>query len=177
MKNLIFVGLILFSFNSFALNNFLFPGDTIFKKGNGYIVRVTKPGTVNIAVHAMVNGQRRLLGTMPFRVKRVPDPIAKVGGVNSGKISQTELRAQSRIDAVIENFDFEFNYKVSKFVVSTTYKGFEISEECRGNNFNDKVKDILKKAQRGNKVYFDNIKAIGSDGSTRNIGSVILKVI
>lgn len=177
MKNLLFMGFVLISLNSFAFVTISNPGDSIFKQGNGYIVRVTKPGTVNVVVYAMINGKKRMMGTMPFRVKRVPDPIAKVGGFNSGSIPKTTLLAQTKIDAVMENFEFNAKFRITRFTVSTNYNDFDISTTCNGNNFNDEVMKILKKAKRGSRVYFEDIRAIGPDGSTRNLGSVVLKVI
>ena len=68
-----------------------------FKKvGNNYIVK-PKPGFAGgkstISVSAEINGESKRLGSMDYRIKRVPNPFASVGGKQDGKIRKNTLLA------------------------------------------------------------------------------------
>lgn len=59
-------------------------GGTLTKnpKGTGadYIVKVTQQGEATISIIADMDGKKINMGAMKFRVKRVPDPVAKIAG-------------------------------------------------------------------------------------------------
>ncbi len=152
-------------------------GGSIRRSGKGYIVRVTTP-TKNCKVNVAgeINGNRRSLGGMNFRVKRVPDPVAKVAGKKGGPIAKTTLAAQTSVVADLENFDFDIKFRVVKFTVSANIGGFEQSAICSGSRFSPKAKGIIKKVKRGKKVYIEDIKAKGPDGTVRNLGSIAFKL-
>ena len=65
------------------------------KESDGhYIVRPKNAGkNSEITVYAQMNGQKRKLQTQVFRVKDVPDPVAKVADMRGGAIARNRLRA------------------------------------------------------------------------------------
>lgn len=151
---------------------------TLTPQGGGkYVVRVS-PGTksTRINVNADINGALKPMGSFDFRVRMVPDPVAYIANVKGGYISKENLIAAGAIIPQMENFEFNLFFKVTEFSLSTAISGDIITEKTVGNLLNDKMKRILKSLRRGQKVYIEDIKAKGPDGSTRNLASINLTI-
>lgn len=113
------------------------------------------------------------MGAQTFRVKTVPNPIAKVGGVTGGPMQKSTLMAQPGITPVMENFEFELFFKITKFTFSMYGKGKDpIDLSSSSNQITPQMKDAMARGKAGDKVYFENIYATGPDGSTRKLAPV-----
>ena len=144
------------------------------KSGADWIVNVKSPGEVTVNCSANIDGQTRSLGHKKFRVKRVPDPMASVGtGENKrgGIIAKNSLINQV-VRAEMENFDFDLKFIVTGFSVSATVKGFTKTEESRSGQFTAAQKQLISGVPSGGKVYIEDVKAKGPDGSTRNLNTI-----
>lgn len=150
---------------------------SISKSSNGgYIVRVTKAGKAVVSVVADINGKKQSMGSVEFRVKTVPDPVAQVLGMNGGDIDKARLQAAPTVDAKMKDFDFDLSFKVTSFSVSAQVGQYFLSEQVKGNRISQQVKqNIFSKVSKGSKVYFEDIKAVGPDGRPRNLG--VLKFV
>lgn len=147
------------------------------QKSNGYFVYPDKIGiNANVTVSAMIDGTLKQIGTTPFRVKRVPDPIATVANKNAGLITRNELVAEQGVYAEIPDFDFEMKFTVTSFVVSTSKGGFVVDKSATGNRFNQEQIDLMKGLNPGSRLYIDNIVAKGEDGTTRNLSTISFKI-
>jgi hypothetical protein len=114
-----------------------------------------------------------------FRVKKIPDPVAKIGGkIVSGPmlLSKNELAAFGGIIAEVPGFDFEARFKVISFTVGATVKGKFQDVKCTGPNLSGEAKSIISGLTSGSKLFLDEIKATGPDGTTRNIPPVSIKI-
>ncbi|SMO38407.1 type IX secretion system motor protein PorM/GldM [Solitalea koreensis] len=139
--------------------------------GNGkYIARVSTPGTVNINISAEVNGKMMNMGSQSYRVKFIPDPIAKFGGVASGKLSAGSARVQPGLQAVLENFDFDARFTV------VSYNGYVIKKRQdaivasnTGASLSGSLKDAVSSVVAGDKIIFDEIKVSDPSGKIRFI--------
>jgi gliding motility-associated protein GldM len=156
-------------------------GGMMQKSGKGYAVMVKKPGeTATITVSADIGGSVKTLGSFKYRVKSVPDPVAKIGkGKNArgGDISKNELVALGRVYADLENFDFDLEFKVTEFMVSTVKGGYVVEEkQTRGGNFTSQQKELIGGLRPGSKIYFEEIKAKGPDGTLRSLGNIGFKL-
>ena len=110
----------------------------------GYIVRPDKIGVKSIiSVSAMIDGASKQMGSMEFRVKRVPDPVASVAGKIEGVITKNELLAQQGVLAKIPDFDFAMNFTVTSFVVSTIKAGYVIDKITKSNKFSQEKTDLM----------------------------------
>jgi gliding motility-associated protein GldM len=164
------------------LNVSITGGGNITRAGaaGSYIAQVKSPGTVNINVTANVDGQTKNLGSREFRVKRVPDPVAVVGtdkaNKRGGTISKAILAAQVGVKAELENFDFKMDFTVVSFNVSASIKGFNQDAKSNSATFTAQQKQIIQQVPSGNKVYIEDIKAKGPDGSIRDLGSICFKL-
>lgn len=144
--------------------------------GGGYIVRVSRAGKCSISVVADINGKKQNMGSVEFRIKTVPDPVAQVLGMSGGDIDKARLQAAQTVDAKMKDFDFDLSFKVTSFTVSAQVGAYFLSETVKSNRINPQVKqNIFSKVSKGSKVYFEDIKAVGPDGKPRNLG--VLKFV
>ncbi len=145
--------------------------------GSSYAVKVKRPGKVNINVSAeMSDGTTKSMGRKEFRVKYVPDPVAKVAGMKGGTIRKNVLLAQRVVSADLENFDFDLKFTISSFSVSTTIRGYEEEEKSRSAAFTAKQKALIKKVSPGKKVYIEDIRARGPGGTSRKLPTISFRV-
>lgn len=144
-------------------------------KGKGSYVAFIKggPPEATISVTAEISGKKQSIGSVKYRVKRVPDPVARVAGRGDGPISKAVLGAQQGVAAVLENFDFDLRFNVTSFMMTRSGKGRDpIEEKATGPVLTPAMKAAIQAARLGDKIYFEQIKAVGPDGSTRNLGSI-----
>ncbi len=159
------------------------PGDKIsasmtqgsLKRAGGDWIAVVDPnakGISKVTVSANINGQNRVMGSMDFRIKTIPNPVAKVAGKIGGRIDKATLTAQIVVLAEMENFDFDLKFNVTEFSVSAVVKGFTQTKLAKGARITDEQKILLNGLTKGAKVYFDDIKAVGPDKRTRELPAI-----
>lgn len=154
-------------------------GCKLISKGNGkYEVLASTPGDAIITVSAKTKDGMKPQGPpKKFRVKRIPDPVAKVGGKTGNvDVKKIELGAIGGVGAELAGFDFDARFVVTSFELSAVVKGALKSVVCPGNSLTSEARSILSSAGVGSKIFFENVKAKGPDGSVRNIPGVTLKV-
>jgi gliding motility-associated protein GldM len=147
--------------------------------GGGYTVRVSKGTTANISVQAeMPDGSSKRLGPAEFRVKSVPNPTPYFAGKSLGdeKVKKAELTAAQGVIAKMEDFEFDLKFTVTRFKLTMIIGGTPIEKISKNNRVTSDMKEMLKKAKRGQKIYIENIKAKGPDGTIRNLGALSFKV-
>jgi gliding motility-associated protein GldM len=148
--------------------------------GSTYNVRVKTPGKVTVTAIADLDGKKVNMGTKEFRVKTVPDPIAVVGNdpknMKGGVIQANILLAAGGVKAILENFDFDLSFKVTEFAVSATIKGYDQTYSSNGAAFTPQQQQLIKQVGSGKKVYIEDVKAQGPDGSVRKLGSISYKL-
>ncbi len=139
------------------------------KRGAGkFVVTVKTQGKANINVSAELDGKKTSMGSMEYRVKRVPDPVAKCAGKKGGPINKATLAAQPGIVSIMENFDFELYFRVRSFKMTIVRKGRDpIELSSKGNRFTNQMRSIVKGSPIGTKVYIEYIRASGPDGTVR----------
>ena len=147
------------------------------KSGTSYIARPKIVGKfANVLVEGKMDGKWRTLKSVEFRVKPIPDPVAMVAGKNGGYINKNVLAIQTGVDAVMDNFDFNLKFKIKSFNVSTVVQGYTKDEKSYSDYFTPAQIKLLKGLRRNQKVYIEDIKAIGPDGSIRNLPAISFKV-
>ena len=146
--------------------------------GGKFILKFTTPGECLISVSAKTaDGTKPQGPAKKFRVKKIPDPVATVGGKTGNvDMKKSELSAIGGVGALLAGFDFDAKFIVVSFELSAVVKGNLKSEPCSGNNMSSNAKSILASCSVGSKIFFDNVKARGPDGTIRNIPGVTIKV-
>ncbi len=146
------------------------------KQGGSYIIRPIRPGNAFVVVYANIEGKKREMGRKEFRVKTVPAPVTMVNNQKGGFINQGVLLAQIGVFAEMENFDFDLKFTVTEFTVSAVVQGFVREYTSKTNKFTPDQKALIKSLSRGNSVYIQDVKAVGPDGSTRNLSTINFKL-
>jgi gliding motility-associated protein GldM len=140
-------------------------GGTISGTGSKRTVRVTSPGTASITVTA--DGKP---STFSFRVKRIPDPVIKVGPSGGGRMQAVVFRSQQFVRADLEAFDFEAKFTVTGATVYFNIPGVRNVQQATLSSGNlSQAAAIMSQLVPGSNVVFDNIKVVGPDGQPRTI--------
>lgn len=144
-----------------------------------YVVRVNKPGVdATVKVFAKENGKETLMGSKTFRVKRVPDPVARINGQEEGvkRIDKNTLANAGGLLVSMKDFEFELNLKIASFNVQVSRDG-ELSPmmPSNGNKFSQSMIDNFKRCKRGDKVFVTDIAAAMPEGN-RTLGDMILTI-
>jgi gliding motility-associated protein GldM len=133
---------------------------------------------VTVKVSARIENTTRFMGSMDFRVKDVPDPVAMVSGRYQGVIPLGDLSKAGGVVAELKNFDFDLEFTVTEFTVSAVLSGgFTKTEISTSNKFTRPQLEIVSQLKNGQRITFENIKAVGPDGKTRLLNSIVLKII
>lgn len=149
----------------------------IIKTNNGYIVRPQAAGKkCVITVYVTKNGQKRQLQAQEFRVKEVPDPVAKVAGLREGKIRKGVLSAAGGVDVEMENFDFDMKFTVTGFSIFTVVDGFAQDAPSNGASFSDKQLKLINGLKRNQVLIIEQIMVKGPDGTSRKLPSLSFKI-
>ncbi len=149
---------------------------TITRSRGAWIVRPRRPGNSFVIVSADIDGVKREVDRKEFRVKTVPTPQAMVNNQTGGAINKNVLLAQSGVAAVMENFEFDLTFTVTEFKVLTIVQGFVRDAVSESNRFTQKQKDIIKGLSKGSPLYIQDIKAVGPDGSVRNLQTINFRI-
>jgi gliding motility-associated protein GldM len=154
----------------------------VVRRGAEYVIQPSELDELGrrttVTVYANIGGDRRLLGSSNWRVKRVPDPKAQIAGQSGGEIRKERLLVEEGIMAVLEDFDFEFRYTVTQFNVQITGPGGYVSMwDSKSNRFTDDQKEQFRRLNPNSMVYIDNIKARGDDGTIRDIDPISFKIL
>ena len=136
------------------------------KTGPGkYIVNPIKAGA-NSDVTVIADGKPTVV---TFKVKDVPDPVAKVGVNKGGRIPANEFKAQAGVRADLENFVFEgVKFNVTGYTIVLTGAGFPVLKfrQVKGAAFAP-VQDLIEQARTGSTITIDEISATGPGGTRR----------
>jgi gliding motility-associated protein GldM len=150
-------------------------GGTYTKQGGGkYMVRVnsvTDECWINVSVDGKVAGKSK------FRVRTIPKPIAIIGPYESGSnVPAGAFKAQSGVGAFVKDFPFELQYRVTKFTISAdTDDGYIDDASVNGNSWSSDANAtrIINSLKSGRTVMIDEIYAVGPDGRTQHLPSLV----
>jgi gliding motility-associated protein GldM len=155
--------------------------------GSGGGITVTRAGSDKYIVKATsqtndaritVSGQGLPATIFPYRVKRIPDPVAKIANRVDGDIGNGEFKVQRGIAAILENFDFDANCTIQSFrVVYIARRQDAVIVQNDGALFGAQAKDVINKAKPGDQYIFDDIKArCPGDAAGRKVNSITLSI-
>ncbi len=155
---------------------------TLTRNGDVWVAHPGKVGTeAVISVSAQLEGRTQQVGSMTFRVRKLPDPTPYLavrdgnGNITHYKgmprrISKAALMAADRLGAALDDDLLNVNYSVVSF---STYfydsMGNAIPEVSNGASFSSRQKEQFKRLKPGKTFFITNVKAKGPDGITRDI--------
>lgn len=124
------------------------------------------------------DGTSQTFGTYEYRIKRIPDPYPLCANNRGGAVAANALKAQVAVFAKLDNFDFDAKFEVISYDLFYTPKRDEPKEAHSNNmylsgpNAKPDVISIMQSLKPGDRLYIENIKARGPDGTTRSIGAL-----
>lgn len=147
-------------------------------KSQDWIVNV--PDNFSSAVISMfttVNGVRKGMGSQVFRVKKIPNPIASVGGKSSGAINkQILIAAGAVIPKLPEDFDFDYPFTVKSFTLSIQ-RGFKTLHFNSNNAYlTPEMIEEIRKTNRGQGIVFENVEVLDPLKASRILAPIVLAI-
>ena len=142
------------------------------RTGNGtYNLR---PGEANEVTISVTSGGSSL-GSMKFRVKDLPKPVALIRNVVNGQVSKSALQAAGRVEAEMKDFDFDgVRYDVVGYTFRyKTKSGTTKEAKANGGSFTDEIRNAISQANVGDMFVFTAIQVRGNDGKTKTIETPI----
>jgi len=137
-------------------------GGSIAGSGSKYMVKVTqqtgKDQYCNITVVNKKTGQQ--IGSYPFRVKRIPNPIAKLtNNKTDGQISNGEMKVQTGLMAILEGFDFDAKCEIQSYTLwYTAPRQDPVSNNNNGGRFDARSANLISQAKPGSSYQFIDVK-------------------
>lgn len=141
-----------------------------------FIVRVPadRPN-VTLTVLARIDGQLRKQGEQTFRIKRVPDPIALIAGMREGSISRSILAQVNALEANMpQDFEFDLVFRIVSFKMTIGSGSIVNIYQSNSQFLTDEMKNRIRSANRGDRVWFEEIIARGPDGIDRPLNPISL---
>ncbi len=130
-----------------------------------------------ISIYAEDNGGQKKMGEQLFRVKRLPDPIAKVIGSTDGKISMRKMLANPFLLCQLPEWvDFEYDFKVTSFTMFIPKGGgYFVTEKAESQLYTNKMKNQIQSLKKNDVIVFRDIKVRGPEGP-RKIESINITI-
>ncbi len=138
-----------------------------------YIVNVSEQGEATVTVSG---GGMRV--PKVFRVKKIPNPEARLGRSTGGSIGSGEFRAQAGLLAILDNFDFDAKCKIDRFeMVYVAPRQDAVPANNQGPVFSGRVRNLISRAKPGDTYYFRDVRAIcPGDKRTRKINDMVFNI-
>jgi gliding motility-associated protein GldM len=150
-------------------------GGTINKTGSAnFNVTVSTP-TDDCRVNVSGGG---MSDSKVFRVKRIPDPVARLGNKADGSMGNGEFKAQQGLIAWLDNFDFDAKCDIQGYrLVRVPKRQDPIEVINSGGSYKSEAKRIIDMAKPGDTFYFFEVKArCPGDKAGRPINSLVFNI-
>lgn len=130
-----------------------------------------------VSVSARINGSTRRMGYERFRIKQLPDPVARIANKKEGFIDKEILIAAAAIVPEMPS-DFEFNYQFRiKSFKMTMQRGFNTHNfYSDSERLSPDMITQITRTNRGQRITFDEIIALGPDSKERKLQPIILTI-
>jgi gliding motility-associated protein GldM len=150
---------------------------TVKKVGGGWEVFPKTTGKAKISVTAEIDGKRRNMGSLEYRVMRTPKPEPKFLGSKNKKVKKSQLlSSNAKLYAELSNFVFDIKYRITGFSVDVTQRGELVTKFAKGNKVTPEMKSLFESLQVGSVLYFTNITCKGPDGAPKSLPAVKLTI-
>ena len=127
------------------------------ERGSRYTIRASQPGEGTITVE----GGALQPQTFRYRVKRMPDPVLRLGAqYRSGTMGNGAFKAQGGLAAVIENFDIDARCEIISYKVTHLRNGQVLAAATNsGGRYSPEVRAIIDEACPGDTYLFGEVSA------------------
>lgn len=149
-------------------------GATMVGSGSKRTIKVDKQGTAIISL----SGGGLEKTDFEFRVKRIPDPIVKLGNKVDGLIGSGEMKAQKGLIPELVGFDFGARCDIQSYTLYyTRTRQDPVEIQGTGNSFPQNVLNVITQAKPGDQYAFTEVKArCPGDITARRVNGLSFKV-
>jgi len=139
---------------------------------NRFSVTASNPGECVLALKDIPSSHKT------FRIKRIPDPRARLGSKSSGDMGNGEFKAQGGVMALLEYFDFDVQCSIAGFTLIYIPKRQDPIEVINsGARYSANARNLVSRAKPGDIFIFENVRAkCPGDAGTRKINSMFFKI-
>lgn len=144
-------------------------------EGNGlYNIKASRPGNGIITISAGDYIER-----FDVRIKRIPNPVAKLGNRIGGRMGSGQFQAQTGVSCWLEDFDFDARCKVTSFSITRiATDGTQETVRNEGAKFSEEVISLQGKATTGDIYLIEEVKTkCSGDMANRKINSLVFRII
>ncbi|MBI4645702.1 MAG: hypothetical protein HY738_03655 [Bacteroidia bacterium] len=147
--------------------------------GGNFIARPGAGDKSSISVSTKMGGTSRTMEPpWEFRVKDVPDPIAKLAGLRGGTITKNKLLKTKGIIAELKNFVFDLSFQIIGFTLMTeSSPGTYTEKNTESGDFSKEQKKLISETKVGQYIFIKDIRVKGPDGKMRIINDMIFKIV
>ena len=160
---------------------------SLIRKGTMWSAKPLKVGqNAVISITAKTGGQLRQLAKKEFRVRALPDPTPYIEYTDAngnpvmfkgGALAKAILVNADGIKAAIDDGILNIPFQVRSFrTVFFDAMGNAIPEISNGSRFSDRQKEQIRRLSRGKYFYISGVRAIGPDGTEREISVIEVRV-
>lgn len=152
---------------------------TLTRSGDHWTARPARIGEdAVISVSASGDNGVHQVGSMTFRVRRLPDPTAYIalgdGADNRYRgnrpIQKSALLASKGLGAAIDDGALDIKFRVTGFeTVFVDQMGNSLPERSDGDRFSARQLEKFRRLSRGKRFYISHIHAVGPDGTDRTL--------
>ena len=115
-----------------------------------------------------------LLNHMQLRKLQLCTVVPESGKMG-GTLASVAIKSQNNLFAVLENFDFDAKFTVTRFsLIVQKPRADPVVIQGSGNSLNAAMRAAIAGIGPGSRVIFDNVIAEGPDGTPRQLNSISL---
>lgn len=160
---------------------------SLVRKGNMWVAKPSAVGQdATISISVKTGNQTRQLAAKSFRVRALPNPTPHIAYTDAngnpamfkgGGLPKAVLVNTSEIKAAIDDGILNIPFRVTSFrTLFFDSMGNAIPEVSNGSQFSERQKEQIRRLQRGKYFYISGVRAIGPDGSEREIAVIEVRV-
>jgi gliding motility-associated protein GldM len=162
------------------------PGGSVTGANGKFVLNVTQPNP-NFVVDIMAKSKLKdgapvKISSTTLRVKPIPNPVVKLLGKIDGLLPAGQIKVAFGPLAVLENFDFKASFVITDFKFSMKPKSGDVTAQYAvsvktGKNAqfsdNPEVKKLINRIERGDRIFIEEVKAVGPDKKVRSLPGLI----
>ena len=142
--------------------------------GGTYIVKVQKE-TDDCSM--WVNGNGKTIFKKDFRVRVVGDIVVRYGGLKDSIATINQLLTNPFLFIEIPESYYKHNFQITSFTATFISQELDsLKTYLVGNMLSTEQKELIKKLRTGDKIFFDQIYALGPDSRRRKLKSFTITI-
>ncbi len=159
-------------------------GGSLRSSGNGRYIAVPSAVGKDVVFSVTVNdkGKVRKMANVPFKVRKLPDPIAYISlgsdRFKGGGLAKASIMGATGIKAAIDDGLLDIEFRVNSFeAVFYDNMGNAIPVASSGSSFSPRQKEMFRSLARNKRFYITRVSATGPDGITRNLPGALEVIV